>query len=108
MTRRDRCARHVSAALQRRVVFGAAAASIVLLLLPSCATTRLLKAQKSGSLVSLPERSPGNPATSASVRFANGVVAVLLVPFTIVFDVVSFPVQLVRQDPPYGAEEKME
>jgi hypothetical protein len=106
--RRDRRARHVTIAPAPRVSFLAAAVASALLLLPSCATTRLLKAQKTGSLVSLPERSPGNPATPASIRFANGVVAILLAPFTIVFDVVSFPVQIVRQDPPYGAEEKME
>ena len=87
---------------------GASWACVALLLLPSCATTKLLRAQKECRLVSLPERSPGNAPPSSEIRFANGVVAVLYFPFAIVFDVVSFPVQVIAEYPPYDPDEEMD
>ena len=59
------------------------------------------EARDRADLVSLPERD-GRPASRITTEFVNNFVGLVLTPFTLVFDIVAFPVQIIGGYHPYG------
>ena len=69
---------------------------------PGCATCALWDAQHERTLVQLPDYENGEPRPLIESEFVNNVSALLLSPFTILFDIVAFPVQVWEGYRPYG------
>ena len=69
---------------------------------PGCATCALWDAQRERTLIHLPDDEHGEPRPLVESEFVNNVSALLLSPFTILFDIVAFPVQVWEGYRPYG------
>lgn len=72
------------------------------LVAPGCATCALWDAQRDRTLIHLPDDEHGEPRPQVESEFVNNVSALLLSPFTILFDIVAFPVQVWEGYRPYG------
>jgi hypothetical protein len=60
------------------------------------------EARDNRTLVTPPDDRHGHPAPKVERDFANNLVGLLLTPFTLVFDIVAFPVQVIGGYRPYG------
>lgn len=67
-----------------------------------CATCALWDAQRDRTLIQLPDDEHGEPRPLVESEFVNNVSGLLLSPFTILFDIVAFPVQVWEGYRPYG------
>jgi uncharacterized protein YceK len=70
--------------------------------LGGCATNAMLDASGRGALIGVPDDRTGESATSIEVEFVNAAAAFVCFPFTLVFDVVLFPWQIIAGYQPYG------
>lgn len=67
-----------------------------------CATNAMLDASGRGALIGVPDDRTGESATSLEVEFVNAAAAFVCFPFTLVFDIVLFPWQIIAGYQPYG------
>jgi len=67
-----------------------------------CLTLKMWDARDDLSLVPLPDKRDGKPATETESKFANNCIGLLLTPLTFVADVILFPVQIIGGYRPYG------
>jgi len=70
--------------------------------LGGCATNAMLDASGRGALIGVPDDRTGESATSLEVEFVNAAAAFVCFPFTLVFDIVLFPWQIIAGYQPYG------
>ena len=89
---------------RRRRARALALAAILVLggALGGCATNAMLDASGRGQLIAVPGDRTGESATSIEVEFVNAAAAFVCFPFTLVFDVVLFPWQIIAGYRPYG------
>jgi len=69
---------------------------------PGCALCRLWEAQRDQQIVTLPTDAHDEPRPLVEREFVNNVTGLLLTPFALVFDIVTFPVQVWCGYRPYG------
>ena len=67
-----------------------------------CATNAMLDASGRNELVTVPDDREGDPPTQGAVEFVNAAAAFVCFPFTLIFDVVAFPWQVIAGYRPYG------
>jgi uncharacterized protein YceK len=67
-----------------------------------CATNAMLDSAGRNSLVTVPDDREGDPPTQGSVEFVNAAAAFVCFPFTLIFDIVLFPWQVIAGYRPYG------
>jgi len=79
-----------------------AAALVLAVGLGGCATNAMLDASGRGALIAVPGDRTGESATSIEVEFVNAAAAFVCFPFTLVFDIVLFPWQIIAGYQPYG------
>jgi uncharacterized protein YceK len=70
--------------------------------LGGCATNAMLDASGRGALIAVPGDRTGESATSIEVEFVNAAAAFVCFPFTLIFDIVLFPWQIIAGYQPYG------
>jgi len=70
--------------------------------LGGCATHAMLDASDHSQLVSVPGNHTDESATSIKIEFVNAAAAFVCFPFTLVFDIVLFPWQIIVGYQPYG------
>ena len=70
-------------------------------LLAGCLTLTMWEKRDRSDLVSFPERE-GRQPSRISTEWVNNFVGLVLTPFTLVFDIVTFPVQIFGGYYPYG------
>ena len=70
--------------------------------LGGCATNAMLDASGRGALIGVPDDRTGESATSLEVEFVNAAGAFVCFPFTLAFDIVLFPWQIIAGYQPYG------
>lgn len=67
-----------------------------------CATNAMLDASGRNELISVPDDREGEQATRTEAEFVNAGAAFVCFPFTLAFDVVLFPWQVIAGYRPYG------
>jgi hypothetical protein len=71
-------------------------------MLGGCLTCDLWEARDNRTLVPPSEDKHGHQTPKVEVAFVNNAVGLLLTPFTLIFDIIAFPVQLIGGYRPYG------
>jgi hypothetical protein len=69
---------------------------------PGCALCDLWDAQRDQKIVTLPTDAHDEPRPLVEREFVNNITGLLLTPFALVFDIVTFPVQVWCGYRPYG------
>jgi hypothetical protein len=70
--------------------------------LGGCATNAMLDASGRNELIHVPDDREGDQATQTEGEFVNSAAAFVCFPFTLIFDIVAFPWQVIAGYRPYG------